>query len=57
VAFAIENGHVTVVAATFTLESAYGSVEPVKTPEDFKAVSRAAKEDHVEDVTKKLRRE
>ncbi len=31
--------------ASFSLESAYGSVKPSQSPEDFKEISRIAKED------------
>jgi AbrB family looped-hinge helix DNA binding protein len=46
VAFEIERGEVRLLPVTFTLESAYGSVEPLHRPEDFKALSRRAKEEH-----------
>jgi AbrB family looped-hinge helix DNA binding protein len=45
VAFAIDNDQVRLVPATFTLESAYGSVKPRNRPEDFKALSRVAGEE------------
>ena len=31
------------VPAQFTLESAYGSVEPLRRPEDFERITREAK--------------
>lgn len=43
VAFTIEEGGVRLAPAPFSLESAYGSVKPVETPENFEAISRAAK--------------
>jgi lipoyl(octanoyl) transferase len=36
--------------ATFTLESAYGSVAPLNRPEDFQAMIRQAMEDHADEV-------
>ena len=41
--------------AIFTLEAAYGSVQPRSQPEDFKAISRAAKDAHAARVLEKLR--
>ena len=38
-----------------TLEEAFGSVEPLERPEDFKAISRQAREEHVERTMQKLR--
>ena len=55
VAFQIDDGQVSLVAAPFTLESAYGSVEPLHRPEDFKELTRAAKAAHVQRVVDKLR--
>ncbi len=45
VAFVIEDGQVRVTALPFTLESAYGSVKPSATPEDFDEISRIAKDE------------
>jgi len=45
VAFAIDNDQVRLVPVTFTVEAAYGSVKPRNRPEDFKALSRAAREE------------
>lgn len=45
VAFAIDDGEVRLLPTQFTLESAYGSVEPRQRPEDFKELSRQAKEE------------
>jgi len=39
--------------AISTLEAAYGSVQPRSRPEDFKAISRAAKEAHAARALKK----
>ncbi len=38
------NDEVRPVSAPFTLESAYGSVQPSSEPEDFDAITRAAKD-------------
>jgi AbrB family looped-hinge helix DNA binding protein len=55
VAFAIDDdSSVRLVAAPYTLESAYGSVMPYQRPEDFKAIERAAKQEHVEKVLRTL---
>lgn len=54
VAFEIDNNQVKLVPAKFTLESAYGSVKPFRRPEDFKEISRAAKEDHVKKAMRKM---
>ena len=40
--------------AIFTPETAYGSVQPRSQPEDFKAISRVAKEAHAARVLEKL---
>jgi antitoxin PrlF len=53
VAFAIDNDQVRLVPATFTLESAYGSVTPRNRPEDFKAVSRVAREERAKLKTRR----
>ena len=50
VAFSIENDRVQILPARFTLESAFGSVKPIKGTEDFKAIIREARDE-------KLRRE
>lgn len=51
VAFTIEDGgEVRLSAASFNLESAYGSVKPSSTPEDFDEISRNAKDAKVEDT-------
>jgi antitoxin PrlF len=55
VTFEIDDGEVRLTPAPFTLEQAYGSVKPLSRPEDFKAISRAAKEEHVERLLRKMR--
>lgn len=54
VAFTIEDGEVRLASASFTLESAYGSVKPSKKPEDFEEISRAAKDDKAERTVREL---
>ena len=45
IAFIIEADQIRVQPVDFTLESAYGSVEPNTRPEDFIALARRAKEE------------
>ncbi len=56
--FVIEDGVVTVRPAAFTLESVFGSVEPLPgtTTDDFNHQIREAMEDHAGDVTGRLQR-
>jgi antitoxin PrlF len=55
VTFEIDNEEVRLASVPFTLETAYGSVKPLNRPEDFDAVSRTAKEEHVERVLQRMR--
>ena len=55
VAFEIDGEQVRLTRAPFTLETVYGSVKPLSRPEDFKAISRVAKEEHTERVLQKMR--
>ena len=55
VAFEIEDGEVQIRAVSFTLESAFGSVKPLKGRQDFKAASRAARDEHSAKSRRKLR--
>ena len=58
VSFAIEDsGEVRLTAASFTLESAYGSVTPSSRPELFDEIIRNAKEAKAEDTIRELWRE
>ncbi len=50
VAFAIDDDGVHLLPAPFTLESAFGSVTPKHTPEDFKAIERVARMERVDQV-------
>ena len=52
VAFAVDNEEVRLVPVTFTLESAFGSVTPRNRPEDFKALSRVAREERAKSKTR-----
>jgi AbrB family looped-hinge helix DNA binding protein len=45
VAFAIDDDQVRLMPVAFTLESAFGSVTAQNRPEDFKALSRVAREE------------
>jgi antitoxin PrlF len=55
VAFTIEDGgKVRLAAASFNLESAFGSVKPSTSPEDFDEVSRNAKDAKAEDTALEL---
>ncbi len=54
VAFQIEGDQVRLAPARFTLQTAYGSVEPLQRPEDFKEITRKAKEEHVERMVRKM---
>ena len=55
VAFTINDGQVRLAPASFTLESAYGSVQPSSRLEDFEAISRIAKDDKAEATTLELK--
>lgn len=48
VAFVIDNGQVRLKPVRFTLETAYGSVDPLNRPEDFDALIRHAKEERAQ---------
>ena len=56
VAFTIEDGGAVrlAAAASFSLESAYGSVKPSASPEDFDEVSRGTKGAKAEDTALEL---
>ena len=49
-----DSGEVHLQAASFTLESAFGSVRPSQRPEDFKAISRIAKDEKAEQTAREL---
>ena len=54
VAFTMEDGVVRLAPAAFSLESAYGSVEPSQKPEDFKEVSRVGRDAKAQSTVRKL---
>ncbi len=54
VTFTILDGEVRLSPVSLTLESAFGSVKPSKRPEDFDAISRAAKQAKSEQTTHEL---
>jgi len=54
VVFLNEGDQVTLAPAQFTLETAYGSVGPMRRPEDFKEITRQAKEEHADRAFRKL---
>ena len=54
VSFTIDNGEVRLTPASFSLESAFGSVRPSKRPEDFDAISAAVKDAKAEVTVKDL---
>jgi antitoxin PrlF len=55
VAFAIDDTEVRLRPVQFTVESAFGSVPPLRQPEDFEALSRVAREEHAAKVIRDLR--
>jgi AbrB family looped-hinge helix DNA binding protein len=55
VAFAIDDGEVRLLPVSFTLESAFGSVEPLSDSDDFDRQIREAKEERAERAVRKLR--
>lgn len=52
--FVIEGSQVRLIAPSFTLETAYGSVTPLNRPENFKRLAREAMEDHAEKVIREM---
>ncbi len=55
VSFTIEDGRkVGLAAASFSLESVYGSVKPSKSPEDFDEVARSARDAKAEETAREL---
>ncbi len=57
VSFVVEAGQVRLAAPRYTLESAFGAVEPLNRPENFEELILLAKEEHAERVVQKMRRE
>ena len=54
IVFEIDDDEVRVLSGPMTLAETAGSVKPLHQPEDFKAVERAAKEEHVARVLGKM---
>jgi antitoxin PrlF len=54
IALTVEEDRMSLTPATFTLESAYGSVEPTQRPEDFAEITCQAKEEKVARVMRQL---
>ena len=50
-----DSNNVRSTATPFTLESAFGSVSPSQSPEDFKEICRIAKDHKAEQTVQKLR--
>jgi antitoxin PrlF len=55
VAFEIVDDEVRISPASFTLESAFGSVRPAARAKDFKSISRAARDEKAAKDRRKLR--
>ena len=56
VSFHIEdNKSVRITPVRFGLEDVFGSIRPMKKPEDFKKLSRDVKEEHVHKIMRELR--
>ncbi len=56
VVFAIEDGTVVLKKPRFTIETAYASIKPLGSPEDWEAHIREAKEERAERLAEKMRR-
>ncbi len=54
ITFTIENGRVCLLPAKFTLKSAYGSVKPLRRPEDFKKIIREGMDEHSREVVREM---
>jgi len=54
VVFVVESGRVVIYAAPETLESAFGSVEPLERPEDWQELRDRAIQEHVDEVLKDM---
>ena len=57
VTFRVDDDEVSLVASEFTLESAFRSVKPLNRPENFKQLSRIARDEHAVRSMRKLRRQ
>ena len=57
VTFTIAEGEVRLKPVAYSLESAYGSVEPSRRPEDFDELSRVARDTRAERTLQKMSEE
>jgi len=57
IAFRIEGNVVRLAPVRFTIETVYGSVEPISRPEDFEEIGRVAKEEKVQRTVAKMNRQ
>lgn len=51
----LEAGRVVIEPVSMTLEEAFGSVQPINKPENFKALREIALEEHIAGVTYKMK--
>ena len=56
VVFVMEDGVVVLRKPAFTLETAYGSIKPLRQPEDWEARIREAKEERADLLLEKMRK-
>ena len=54
--FQVEDDRILLTSAPITLEAAYGAVRPTHRPEDFRKLTKAAKEAHVKRVLDKMQK-
>lgn len=57
VAFRVEGAEIRIVPVELTLEEVFGSVEPLRRPEDWEERSRIAKEEKAERTLREMRDE
>lgn len=57
VVFVVDGNDVRLLPVTFTLETAFGSVEPLERPEDFDEVTRRAREEHARQLARSASQE
>ena len=55
VVFAIEDGTVVLKKPRFTIETAYASIKPLRTPEDWEERIREAKDERADEYMRKAR--
>jgi antitoxin PrlF len=54
VRFEVEDGTVMLLPEPFTIETAFGAVEPINRPEDFEALLEIAMDEHAEHVLREM---